>query len=73
MEKDLNNLENINIIMEIDLSKFIGEWVVICDDVVIDHNKDISKLEESIRGCRRTPTIAKIPVQDTLIFYGFNL
>ena len=51
----------------IDFSKYIGEWVVICEDKVIAHNEDVRKLEKDIASCRRTPKIALIPSDDVLI------
>ncbi len=52
----------------IDFTKFLGQWVLICDNTVIANNKDLTKLQKEISSCKRTPTIAKIPVEDTLIF-----
>jgi hypothetical protein len=52
----------------IDLSKFIGQWVIICENKVVASNKDLTKLQKDIDRCERTPTIAKIPENDTLIF-----
>lgn len=51
-----------------ELEKFAGEWVVICDDQVIAHSRNLTKLESDINKCRKTPTILKIPKEDTLIF-----
>jgi len=52
----------------IDFTKFLGQWVLIYDNTVIANNKDLVKLQKEISNCKRTPTIAKIPVEDTLIF-----
>ncbi|MBW2986295.1 hypothetical protein KY333_02905 [Candidatus Woesearchaeota archaeon] len=50
------------------LAKYIGEWVVICKNEVVAHNKDIAKLKKEINKCKTTPTIAKIPKKEILIF-----
>jgi len=50
------------------LAKYIGEWVVICKNDVVAHNKDLKKIKKDIKKCKTTPTVAKIPKKDTLIF-----
>ena len=50
------------------LAKYVGEWIVICKNEVIAHNKDITKLKKEIHKCKTTPTIAKIPKKEILIF-----
>jgi len=51
-----------------DFSKYVGQWVVICNDQVVAHDKNLNNIEKDIKNCKRTPTIAKIPKKDTLIF-----
>ena len=51
-----------------DLSRYIGQWVVICDNKVVAHDKDLTKIAKDISRCRKIPTIAMIPETDTLIF-----
>jgi len=51
-----------------DSSKYLGEWVIICQDKIIAHNKNLKNIEKEIKRCKKTPTIAKIPKKDTLIF-----
>jgi len=50
------------------LSKYVGEWVIICKNEVIAHDKDLTKLKKDIQNCRHVPTIAKIPKKEVLIF-----
>lgn len=50
------------------LSKYVGEWVVICNDEVIAHSDKLIKIKKEISKCKTTPTIARIPKEDTLIF-----
>jgi hypothetical protein len=52
----------------LDLSKYLGQWVVISENKIIAHNKDLTAVEKEIKSCKRSPTIAKIPKKDTLIF-----
>ncbi len=49
-------------------SKYIGQWVVICENKVVAHDKNLNNIEKEIKGCKRVPIIAKIPKKDTLIF-----
>ena len=43
------------------LAKYIGEWVIVCNNKVVAHNKDLTKIKKEIKKCKTTPTIAKIP------------
>lgn len=52
----------------IDFSRDIGEWVVICQNKIVAHNKKLNKVEKEIKACKRVPIIAKIPKKETLIF-----
>ncbi len=51
-----------------DLSKYVGQWVVIQQDKVIAHDKDLTKLSEEIKKCTPAPVVAKIPKKEILIF-----
>lgn len=53
---------------EIDFSEYVGEWVVICENQIIAHDENLTNLDKEINKCKRTPVIAKIPKEDTLIF-----
>lgn len=50
------------------LAKYVGEWVIVCKDEVIAHNKDLTKLKKEIKKCKTRPTVAKIPKKEILIF-----
>ena len=52
----------------VDFSKYVGQWVVICQNRVVAHNKNLNKVKKVIKECKRIPTIAKIPKKETLIF-----
>ena len=62
-----------SVLSGIDLSPYLGEWVVITGDKVIAHSSDLTKLRKDINNCKSAPLIAKIPKEDTLIFYGNNI
>ena len=57
-----------DVLAQVDVSHYLGEWVVICDDRVVAHHRDLTKLDHVIEQCSHTPTIAKIPKERTLIF-----
>jgi len=52
----------------VDFSKYVGQWVVICQNKVVAHDKNLNNIKKEIKECSRVPTIAKIPKKDTLIF-----
>ena len=56
------------VLPDINLSRYLGQWVVICKNKIIAHNKDITKIAKEIDSCKMAPTIAKIPEKETLIF-----
>lgn len=56
------------VLPEIDFSKYIGQWVAICDNEVIAHSYKLINIKKEISKCKKTPTIARIPKEDTLIF-----
>lgn len=53
---------------KIDLSKYLGQWVVVCENKVVAHDEDLTKIKQEIAKCKRAPTIAKIPKKEVLIF-----
>ena len=53
---------------KVDFSRYVGQWVVICENKVVAHDKNLNKVQKEIKECKRVPTIAKIPKKDTLIF-----
>ncbi|MBW3004708.1 hypothetical protein KY310_02665 [Candidatus Woesearchaeota archaeon] len=50
------------------LAKYVGEWVIVCNNRIVAHNKDLQKIKKEIKKCKTTPTVAKIPKKETLIF-----
>tara|TARA_Y100000031_G_C8197833_1_gene374630 strand:- start:423 stop:611 length:189 start_codon:yes stop_codon:yes gene_type:complete len=56
------------ILPELDYSQYSGEWVVISDNKVVAHNKDLTKINKDINKCKKAPTVTKIPAEGQLIF-----
>jgi len=52
---------------EIDLNPYTSEWVVICKDKVIAHNKQLKNLESDIKNCNH-PTLMLVPGKEAWIF-----
>lgn len=61
-------MANAKILQGVDVSNFVGEWVIVCDNKVVAHNKDLTKISSDIDSCKTTPTVAKIPKEEILIF-----
>ena len=58
-----------NVLREnIDLSRYVGQWVVICDNKLVAHNENLNNIQKEVKECKNIPTIVKIPKNDTLIF-----
>jgi hypothetical protein len=45
----------------INFSPYKGEWVVISQGKIIAHHKDLTKIDDKIYGCKRTPTLYFVP------------
>ena len=58
---------------EIDYSRYSGQWIVVCENKIIAHNKQLDKLNDQIKKCKRSPTIAKIPKKECMIFWKWQL
>jgi len=52
----------------IDFSKYVGQWVVICENKIVAHDKNLNNVEKEIKKCKKVPVVAKIPKKETLIF-----
>jgi len=53
-----------------DLEKYLGEWIVIIDDDVVAHGKDVKKVYNDAKAKypRKRPLLAKVPEEKALIF-----
>ncbi|RJQ17151.1 hypothetical protein C4573_03800 [Candidatus Woesearchaeota archaeon] len=54
--------------LDLDVSPYVGEWILIDKQRVIGHSKNILDLKKKIKAVKGTPFIAKIPEEETLIF-----
>jgi hypothetical protein len=57
---------------DIDYSKYAGQWVVVCNNKVVAHAKDLSKIKTEIKNCKATPELTRVPEEGIHIFYGDN-
>ncbi|MFH1589724.1 MAG: DUF5678 domain-containing protein [archaeon] len=56
------------VIPKLDYSEYSGQWVVISNNKIIAHNKNLTKINNFINKCKSAPTITKIPGEGQLIF-----
>lgn len=56
--------------MKLDVDKFIGEWVAICDSKIVSHGRDVKKVfKEAKEKCpNKRPFLSRIPDKETMIF-----
>jgi len=52
----------------LDFCKYPGEWVISCNNHVIAHHKDLTKIRDALVKCKTTPTLTKVPKEEILIF-----
>lgn len=56
--------------MNLNVDKFIGEWIAICDEKIVSHGKcfkDVFK-EAKERYPKTKPMITKVPDKEAMIF-----
>jgi hypothetical protein len=51
----------------VDFSKYKGEWVLLCEDKVVAHSKNLMELENEIGKCKSVPTLTKIPRMNLIL------
>ena len=56
--------------MKTDISRYIGEWVAICNQEIVSHGKDVKKVfNEAKEKCpKEKPLLTRIPGKETMIF-----
>ena len=62
--------KNYQFFMSIDISKYIGEWVAICNEKIVSHGSDVKKVfQEAKDKCpAERPLITRVPDKETMIF-----
>lgn len=62
--------KNYDFFMKTDVDSYVGQWIAICDQRIISHDRDVKKVfKEAKEKCPlKTPFIAKIPEKGTMIF-----
>ena len=66
----MNIQNNYQYFMNINVDKFIGEWIAICDERIVAHGKcfkDVFK-EAKEKCAPKRPMITKVPDKETMIF-----
>ena len=61
---------NYQYFMQADISRFIGEWIAICENGIISHGKNLREVarEANIKSKGRKFLLARVPSEETMIF-----
>ena len=64
----MNN--NYQYFMKLNVDKYMGEWIAICDEEVISHGKDVKNVfMEAKKKCpKERPLLTRVPDKETMIF-----
>ena len=56
--------------MQTDMSRYIGQWVAICDQKVISYGKNVKEVfRKAKEKCpAKRPLLTKVPEKETMIF-----
>ncbi len=59
-----------NAFMKANLTNYVGEWIVVVDDEIVSHGKDIKTIYSIAKEKYpdKTPLITKVPDKATCIF-----
>ncbi len=49
------------------LSKYKGEWVLLCEDKVVAHSNDAQTLRNAVKKCKSIPTLMLVPKHKLLL------
>ena len=62
--------KNYNLFLKLDLSKYIGKWIAICEGKIICEGINMKKVfGEAKKTCpNKRPLIVKVPESETMIF-----
>ena len=63
-------MSNYQFYMSTDLSKYIGEWIVIIDNKVVSNGKDVKKILAKARKKypKQRPLVTRVPNKEAMIF-----
>lgn len=63
-------MNNYNFFMELDVSKYIGKWIAICDEKVVSSGKNPKRVLKLVKAkCpNKRPLLTKVPEKATMIF-----
>ena len=50
------------------LGKHPGEWVIICNNKIVAHHKDLRAIQDKLATCKGTPIVAKFPKENVWLF-----
>ena len=61
--------KNYDYFMKANVEEYIGEWIVICNQRIVSHGKDVKKVFEKAKLLcpKERPFLARIPEKDTMI------
>ena len=56
--------------MKTDISRYIGEWVAICNQEIVSHGKDVKKVfnEAKDKYPHEKLLLVRVPEKETMIF-----
>ncbi len=62
--------QNYQYFMETDVSRYIGEWIAVCENKIIAHGRNIKKVveEAKINSKGKNFLLAKVPSKEAMIF-----
>jgi len=62
--------KNYQYFMKLNVDKYMGEWIAICDEEVISHGKDVKNVfMEAKKKCpKERPLLTRVPDKETMIF-----
>lgn len=62
---------NYDIYLKTDVSKYIGEWIAICDGKLVSHGKKVKEILKQANSLfpGKKVLIARVPEKETMIFY----
>jgi hypothetical protein len=66
----MNINKNYQSFMNLNVDKFIGEWIAICDEKIISHGKSFKNVfNEAKKKCpKHRPLFTRVPDNEAMIF-----